>query len=43
MGRELADSRVWSGVHFRNSVDVGYRIGQKVAEAVLAMQLRPLQ
>lgn len=42
MGRELADSRVWSGVHFRNSVDVGYRIGQKVAEEVLATQLRPL-
>jgi hypothetical protein len=42
MGRELADSRVWSGVHFRNSVDVGYRIGQKVAEEILATQLRPL-
>ncbi|RZJ13778.1 MAG: hypothetical protein EOP39_00005 [Rubrivivax sp.] len=42
MGRELADSRVWSGVHFRNSVDVGYRIGQRVAEEVLATQLRPL-
>ncbi|WP_457350332.1 vanadium-dependent haloperoxidase [Roseateles sp. P5_D6] len=42
MGQELANSRVWSGVHFRNSVDVGYRLGQKVAEAVLATQLRPL-
>jgi hypothetical protein len=42
MGRELADSRVWSGVHFRNSVDVGYRLGQKVAEEILATQLRPL-
>jgi hypothetical protein len=42
MGQELANSRVWSGVHFRNSVDVGYRLGQKVAEDVLATQLRPL-
>ncbi|WP_457389927.1 vanadium-dependent haloperoxidase [Roseateles sp. P5_E1] len=42
MGQELANSRVWSGVHFRNSVDVGYRLGQKVAEEVLATQLRPL-
>ncbi|HEY9109695.1 MAG TPA: vanadium-dependent haloperoxidase [Roseateles sp.] len=43
MGRELADSRVWSGVHFRHSVEVGYRLGQKVAEEVLATQLRPLR
>jgi hypothetical protein len=42
MGRELADSRVWSGVHFRNSIDVGYRIGHKVADEILATQLRPL-
>ena len=42
LGQELAASRVWSGVHFRNSVDVGYRLGQKVAEEVLATQLRPL-
>ncbi len=42
MGQELANSRVWSGVHFRSSVDVGYRLGQKVAEDVLATQLRPL-
>lgn len=42
MGQELANSRVWSGVHFRNSVDVGYRLGQKVAEEILATQLRPL-
>lgn len=42
MGQELANSRVWSGVHFRNSVEVGYRLGQKVAEEVLATQLRPL-
>lgn len=42
MGQELANSRVWSGVHFRNSIDVGYRLGQKVAEEVLATQLRPL-
>lgn len=42
MGRELADSRVWSGVHFRNSVEVGYRIGEQLAAEILATQLRPL-
>lgn len=42
LGQELANSRVWSGVHFRTAVDVGYRLGQKVAEEVLATQLRPL-
>lgn len=42
MSQELAASRVWGGVHFRNSVDVGYRIGKRVAEDVFASQLKPL-
>lgn len=42
MSQELAASRVWAGVHFRNSVDTGYRIGKRVAEDVFASQLKPL-
>lgn len=42
MSAELAASRVWGGIHFRNSVDTGYRIGKRVAEDVFASQLKPL-
>lgn len=42
MSQELAASRVWGGVHFRNSVDTGYRIGKRVTEDVFASQLKPL-
>lgn len=42
MAAELAASRVWGGIHFRNSVDTGYRIGKRVAEEVFSTQLRPL-
>ncbi len=42
LSTELASSRVWGGVHFRNSVEVGYRLGQRVAQEVLATQLKPL-
>jgi len=42
MSQELAASRVWAGVHFRNSVDTGYAIGKRVTEEVFATQLRPL-
>jgi hypothetical protein len=42
MSQELAASRVWGGVHFRNSVDTGYRIGKRITEDVLASQLKLL-
>jgi hypothetical protein len=42
MAQELAHSRIWGGVHFRNSVEVGYRIGKRVSEDVFASQLQPL-
>lgn len=42
MSAELAASRVWGGIHFRNSVDTGYRIGKQIAEDVFASQLKPL-
>jgi hypothetical protein len=42
MAQELAQSRVWGGVHFRNSVDAGYNIGKRLSEDVFATQLKPL-
>jgi len=45
--RDLAamasDARVWSGVHYRTSTDVGVSMGTAIGEYILATQLRPLQ
>ncbi len=43
LGRELGYSRIWAGVHFRHSIEVGHRLGQKVMDEILATQLRPLK
>jgi hypothetical protein len=37
---DVADARVWLGVHFRDSVDDGREIGAGVADAV-ADEFRP--
>jgi hypothetical protein len=37
---DVADARVWLGVHFRDSVDDGREIGSGVADAV-ADEFRP--
>lgn len=39
---EVADARVWSGVHFRTSTDAGRRLGAAVGNWVVTTQLRPL-
>ncbi len=39
---EVADARVWSGVHFRNSTAVGMALGGAVGRWVVTTQLRPL-
>ena len=33
--------RVWGGIHFRNSLDVGYVIGQKLAVYLVENSLKP--
>jgi hypothetical protein len=39
---EVADARVWSGVHYRNSTDAGMALGSAVGRWVVTTQLRPL-
>jgi len=38
---EVIDARVYSGIHFRNSDEVGARLGRQVAQFVLTHALRP--
>ena len=38
--QEVANARVYDGVHFRNSTDVGTSVGRKVGEAVAEKTLR---
>jgi hypothetical protein len=39
---ELADARIWGGVHYRNSTEVGIAMGNAVGQWVVTTQLRPL-
>jgi hypothetical protein len=32
---EIANSRLWSGVHFRGDDEVGVELGRRVAQAVI--------
>jgi hypothetical protein len=43
MGEEQEMVRIWGGVHFRNSLEVGDAMGHKIADSLLADQLRPAQ
>ena len=39
---EVADARVWSGIHYRNSTAAGIALGNAVGRWVVTTQLRPL-
>jgi hypothetical protein len=43
--RQMADEhkevRVWGGIHFRNSLDVGESMGRKIADHLVANHLKP--
>jgi hypothetical protein len=45
--KQLADEqcnvRVWGGIHFRNSLDVGVDMGNKIAEYMVEHSLKPSQ
>ncbi len=41
MSDEHRDVRVWGGIHFRNSLDVGYDMGQKIAVHLVEASLTP--
>jgi len=38
---QVQDVRVWGGIHFRNSLQVGYDMGQKIAAYLVANSLKP--
>ena len=40
---DASDARVWSGVHYRTSTEVGSALGAAIGEYVLATQLRPVK
>lgn len=40
---EVAMARIWGGIHYRNSTEVGNAMGRKVAAHVLENTLRPLR
>jgi len=40
---EVVDARVYSGIHFRNSDEVGARLGRQVAKFVLTHALKPVK
>ena len=35
LGREMGDSRVWAGIHYQESCDKGFWLGQAVSENIL--------
>jgi hypothetical protein len=41
VAREVSDARIWSGVHYRNSAEVGARMGKQVADYAVANYLQP--
>lgn len=40
---EVIDARVYSGIHFRNSDEIGARLGSKVAKFVIGHALKPVK
>src|SRR6266480_2510619 len=41
MAEEHKEVRIWGGIHFRNSLDVGESMGRKLADHLLANYLKP--
>ena len=41
MAEEHKEVRIWGGIHFRNSLDVGEAMGRKLADHLLANYLQP--
>jgi len=38
---EMSNARIWSGIHFRNSTEVGAAMGREIGRYVLETQLKP--
>ena len=41
MAQEHKDVRIWGGIHFRNSTEVGDAMGRRVADHLVANYMRP--
>jgi hypothetical protein len=41
MEEEHRNVRIWGGIHFRNSLEVGYDMGTKIAAYLIANSLKP--
>jgi hypothetical protein len=41
VAQEVSNARVWSGVHYRNSAEVGMRMGREVATHAMKNYLQP--
>jgi hypothetical protein len=41
IAEQVQDVRVWGGIHFRNSLQVGYDMGQKISVYLVANSLKP--
>ncbi len=40
---QVKEARIWAGIHYRNSVNVGEQVGTQVADYVVQNFLRPIQ
>jgi hypothetical protein len=43
MDEEHRNVRIWGGIHFRNSLEVGYDMGQKIAVYLIDNSLKPVR
>jgi len=43
MSDEQKSVRIWGGIHFRNSIEVGEAMGRRIAEYLVANTLKPTQ
>lgn len=43
MEQEHRNVRIWGGIHFRNSLEVGYDMGNKIAAYLIANSLKPMR
>ena len=41
--QEVANARIYDGVHYRNSTEVGTAMGKQIGELAAAKYLRPLK
>jgi hypothetical protein len=41
MAEETKEVRIWGGIHFRNSLEVGDGMGHKIADFLVENSLKP--